>query len=199
MSNRGDFAGRIRNNWRQRANESTTFRTELRVIPRWMVRVLFVLYVLALAIVLYVSLAAPGALPQPLLGEPLALKLLAMFGIVTAVAIPVSAIVMLMGYIACDARRREMSPVLWVLVSIFVPYLIGMILYFIVREPLPFNCPRCGRTVNAQFNFCPGCQFNLCPNCPQCRHSIHSADRFCPNCGFALPSDASAPIDLPAV
>jgi hypothetical protein len=192
MSNQDDFLGRIRNNWRQRASQSTTFGAELRVIPRWLIRVLCALYVVALAIVFYVSLAEPGALPQPLLGEPVVLKLLGMFGIVTAVAIPASVFVMLMGYIGCDAKRRGMSPVLWVIVSLLVPYLIGAILYFVVREPLPFNCPQCGRAVNAHFNFCPGCQFNLRPNCPQCRRPIRPGDRFCPHCGFALQSDAPA-------
>lgn len=193
MANQDDFVGRIRNNWRQRASESTKFSAELRVIPRWLIRVLSALYVVALAIVLYISLASPGDLPQPLQGEPMAVKLLAMFGIVTAVAIPVSAFVLLMGYIGGDAKRRDMSPVLWVLVSILVPYLIGAILYFVVREPLPFNCPQCDRVVNAQFNFCPHCQFNLRPNCPQCRRAIRSGDSFCPHCGFALQSNAPAP------
>jgi RNA polymerase subunit RPABC4/transcription elongation factor Spt4 len=195
MSSQNDVVGRLKNNWRQRACESTTFRAELRVIPRWLIKVLFVLYVVALAIVFYAIFAAPGNFTRPVPGESMALNGLVMFGIVTAGAIAVSAFVMLIGYIGCDAKRRGMSPVLWVLVAILVPYLIGAILYFVVREPLPFNCPQCGRTVNAQFNFCPACQFNLRPNCPECRRAIHPDDRFCPHCGFTLPSDTPAPAD----
>jgi RNA polymerase subunit RPABC4/transcription elongation factor Spt4 len=199
MPNRDDFVGRIRNNWRQRARESTTFRAELRVVPRWLVWLMCALYVVALAVVFWISISMPKL---PVFGvevQPLALKLLAIFGIVTGIAIVVSAFVMLMGYIARDAKRRNMSPVLWVLVSLFVPYLIGVILYFVVREPLPFKCPQCGRAVNAQFNFCPACQFNLQPNCPQCRRAIHSGDRFCPHCGFALQSDSPAPTGVQVV
>jgi len=138
--------------------------------------------------VLWVSVYMPNL---PLFGitvEPLALELLAVFGAVTGLAICVSAFVMLLGYIGVDAKRRGMSPVLWVLVSLFVPYLIGIIVYLVLREPLAFECPRCGRLVNPQFNFCPSCQYNLRPNCPQCRREVRYGDRFCPHCGFGLES-----------
>ena len=55
-----------------------------------------------------------------------------------------------------------------------------------------FDCPRCGRVVSAQFNFCPTCQYNLRPNCPQCRRQIRPGDHFCPHCGFGLESGAPA-------
>ena len=193
MSSQDDFVGRIKNSWRQRASEQTTFKAELRVIPRWLRWLLGALYLTALAVVFWISVSMPGFPVFGIQGEPLALKLLAVFGIITALAAGASAFVMLFAYIACDARRRGMSPVLWVLVSLFVPYLIGVIVYFVVREPLPFNCPQCGRAVNAQFNFCPACQFNLRPNCPQCRGFVRPGDRFCPHCGFGLQSPAADP------
>jgi predicted membrane channel-forming protein YqfA (hemolysin III family) len=188
MSSQGDFVGRVRSNWRGRASESTTFRAELRVIPRWLVRVMFALYVIAAAAMTFSAIFAPIAAIR----QPLPLRLVTTLAMVTLVMAVLSAIVLFFGYIGGDARRRGMSPVVWVLVAMLVPYLIGAILYFVVREPLPFNCPQCGRTVNAHFNFCPGCQFNLRPNCPQCRHAIRAGDRFCPHCGFALQTDAPA-------
>lgn len=189
MSSQSNFAGRIQDNWRQRSGERTTFRAELRVIPRWMFRLMSALYVTAVAVVICLGLLAPHALPS-MSGAPPAVKVLVLLGMITAGAIVLSAFVFLLGYIGADAKRRGMSPVLWVLVSLLVPYLIGAILYFVVREPLPMNCPQCGRTVNAHFNFCPSCQFNLRPNCPQCRRAIRAGDRFCPHCGFALQADA---------
>ncbi|HXJ94135.1 MAG TPA: zinc ribbon domain-containing protein [Terriglobia bacterium] len=188
MSTGDQFLGRFKDNWRQRARERTTFREQLRIVPRWLVRLLCALYVAALVVVFWIGMAMPNFPLFGIEGEPLALKLLASFGIVTALAIVVTAWVMLLGYIGCDARRRGMSPTLWVLVSLFVPYLVGAILYFVVREPLPFECPSCGRLVNAQFNFCPSCQYNLRPNCPQCRREIRPGDHFCPHCGFGLES-----------
>jgi RNA polymerase subunit RPABC4/transcription elongation factor Spt4 len=194
MSGSDQFFGRIKDNWRQRANERPTFASEFSLIPKWLVGLLCALYVMALAIVFWMSVAMPNFPLFGIVGEPLALKLLAMFGIVTALAIVVSAFVLLLGYIGCDAKRRGMSPVLWVLVSLFVPYLVGAMLYFVLREPLPSECPRCGRLVSAQFNFCPSCQYNLRPNCPQCRRGVRSGDRFCPHCGFGLESGAPAAV-----
>jgi Double zinc ribbon len=190
MSNQGDFLGRIRDNWQQRAGERTTFRAELRVIPRWPIRLLLSLYFLALAVVAGVILYMPEGVPHDLTGKPVGVKLLALFGVVTGVAVVLTAVVLFYGYIWADAKRRGMSPLLWLLVSLLVPYLIGAILYFVVREPLPMDCPQCGRTITPHFNFCPACQFNLRPNCPQCRRGTHLGDRFCPQCGFALQANA---------
>jgi hypothetical protein len=192
MSNQGDFLGRLSDNWQQRAAEKTTFRAELRLIPQWLISVLVTLYAVAVAGVLGFSLIWPNELPDPLPTMPVVVRLLAMFGIVTGIAAGASVIVLFYGYVAADARRRGMSPVLWLLIALLVPYLIGAILYFIVREPLPLNCPQCGRAVNPHFNFCPGCQFNLRPNCPQCRRGIGPGARFCPHCGFNLQPDASS-------
>jgi RNA polymerase subunit RPABC4/transcription elongation factor Spt4 len=197
MSNQGDFLGRIRNNWQQRAGERTTFRGELRVIPRWPVRLLVSLYFLALAVVTVMALHAPHELPSDLIGKPAAVQLLVMFAVVTGVASAISIVVLFYGYIWADAKRRGMSPVLWLLVSLLIPYLIGTILYFVVREPLPLNCPQCGRAVNPHFNFCPGCQFNLRPNCPQCRRAVRAGDHFCPQCGASLQTEASVQAGAP--
>ena len=196
MSNQSNFVGRIRDNWRQRAGESTTFRAELRVIPRWLVWLMCALYGVALAVVVCLGIFAPEAL-HTFQGAPPARKVLVGLVIVTLTMVVLSAIVLFFGYIGADAKRRGMSPVLWVLVSLFVPYLIGAILYFVVREPLHLSCPQCGRSVNPHFNFCPGCQFNLRPNCPQCRRALRAGDRFCPHCGAALPADASTQAAAP--
>jgi len=192
MSGSDQFFGRIKDNWRQRAYERPTFASELRLIPQWLVFLVATLYALAVVIVAYVSRTVPDVMPQPLLGKPELLQLLAVFGIVTGITIPVAALIFMIAYINRDAKRRGMSPALWTIIAIFVPYLVGAILYFVVREPLPFDCPRCGRLVNAQFNFCPSCQFNLRPNCPQCRREIRSGDHFCPHCGFGLESAGPA-------
>ncbi|MEJ2010234.1 MAG: hypothetical protein P8Z30_19115 [Acidobacteriota bacterium] len=103
MTNQSNFAGRIQDNWRHRAGEHTTFRGELRVIPRRLMKVLFALYLAAVVVVVLASVFAPHSLPQPFVAEPLALRLLAMFGIVTGIAAGISAFVLFYAYIACDA------------------------------------------------------------------------------------------------
>ena len=199
MSSNDQFFGRIKDNWRQRAHEKPTFASEFRVVPQWLVSLVIGLYGLALAIMVYVTRAVPDALPQPLMSKPALLQLLAMFGIVTSMAIFMGAFILLIGYINRDAKRRGMSPTLWTVIAIFLPYLVGVILYFVMREPLPFECPRCGRLVNAQFNFCPACQCHLRPNCPNCRREIRTGDRFCPHCGMAIEAVAPAPVPGPPV
>jgi len=186
MSGSDQFFGRMKSNWRQRANERPTFASEFGLIPHWLVILLLALYGLALVLGAYAVQTSPEILPDPLIGKPHALQLLVMFGIETAAAIFLGSYILLIGYINRDAKRRGMSPALWTIIAIFVPYLVGAIIYFVLREPLPFECPRCGRLVNAQFNFCPSCQCNLRPNCPNCRREIRSGDRFCPHCGLTL-------------
>ncbi len=197
MSNQDNFAGRIQDNWRQRAVESTTFQAELRVIPRWLIWTLVAMYIAAVVAVVCLGIFAPEML-HTFQGAPPARKVLVGLVIVTLTMVLLSAIVLLYGYIGADAKRRGMSPVLWVLVALLVPYLIGVILYFVVREPLHLSCPQCGRTVNPHFNFCPGCQFNLRPACPQCRRAVRADDRFCPQCGFTLQPGAPAQDGSPA-
>jgi hypothetical protein len=100
-----------------------------------------------------------------------------------------SAAVVLMafiGYINRDAKRRGMSPVLWTFVAIFVPNLLGILLYFILRHSLLTVCPRCKSAVQAGFNFCPCCSQKLCPNCPQCQRLVSARDKYCPYCGTSL-------------
>src|SRR5258706_15926360 len=48
------------------------------------------------------------------------------------------------GYVYGDARRRGMRHVMWMLLAILVPNGIGIILYFILRDPMPVYCSRCG-------------------------------------------------------
>ena len=82
-----------------------------------------------------------------------------------------------------DAKRRGMNSTLWtVLVLILLPayFVTGFIIYFLLREPLPYKCSRCNAVVSARFNYCPECKFNLRPSCPSCRREVRLGDRYCP-------------------
>lgn len=162
------------------ARESFRFSDEVRLIPRWLVYVVATLFVIAqVAVQLIHVFGGPSGLPPR--WAPLAL-----FGFVTAGAIPVACLIFLFAYINVDARRRGMSPWFWTLVAICVPYLIGVIIYFVLREPLAFSCPQCGARVTARFNYCPNCSCHLRPTCPQCKHEVGDADRYCPFCAQPL-------------
>ena len=94
------------------------------------------------------------------------------------------------GYINRDAKRRGMSPVLWTFVAILVPNLLGILLYFVLRQPLLIVCPQCGSAVQEGFNFCPRCSHKLSPSCPQCQRIVGVGDLYCPYCGTSLCSQA---------
>ena len=97
-----------------------------------------------------------------------------------------SVYILLVGYIAADSRRRGMRPVLWVLLSLFVPNMIGIILYFILRSPLLLACPKCGVSSSASFAFCPSCGAMVSDACPSCRTAVEPGWAHCPKCGSGL-------------
>ncbi len=94
--------------------------------------------------------------------------------------------VLLIGYVNGDARRRGMRHVLWTLLAIFIPNAIGIILYFILRDPPMRHCPKCGATVRDGFAFCPACGTAQAQTCPACRHAVEPGWSHCPSCGQGL-------------
>lgn len=105
-----------------------------------------------------------------------------------SIMLTASTFILLIGYIAGDARRRGMRPVLWVLLAIFIPNAIGIILYFILREPLLQHCPKCGAGSKSSFTFCSVCGEALSRTCPGCRNAIQPGWSHCAQCGVALPA-----------
>jgi hypothetical protein len=103
--------------------------------------------------------------------------------------------VLLVGYVFADAKRRGMNHVLWTLLALFIPNAIGIILYFILREPMPVPCPSCGAKAKKGHAFCAGCGTAVRVACPQCRQPVEPGWRNCARCGAVLagrPEDASA-------
>lgn len=98
------------------------------------------------------------------------------------------AFVALIGYVYGDAKRRQMRYVMWTLLAIFIPDAIGIILYFILRDPLPKPCPGCGNLAKPGFAFCPRCGASVQPTCPNCGKGVDATWANCPHCGQRLPS-----------
>jgi hypothetical protein len=178
----------------RRKRENLRFWSEFKLVPRWLVWTMVVLWLTAQAIaqlVLFDMLAngqgdeiyAPGLKNQPVLAS------LGLVGIVTGVALVMAIIVFMIGYVNQDAKRRGMSSGLWTfLVIVLLPssLVIGFVIYFLMREPLPYQCPQCGTQVGARFNFCPNCKCNLHPLCPNCKREVAEADKYCAYCGQDL-------------
>jgi len=177
----------------RRKRERTRFRDELRVIPKWVVWTCIVIYVLALIIGITVNLhgfAVHGDIfPDESLRDSPVLSCLGLAGVITLVVGAFSVVFLMLGYVYRDAKRRGMNAPLWTLLVLILSggyFLIGLIIYLLVREPLPYTCPQCSATVNARFNFCPNCKYNLHPACPQCQREVADSDKFCPYCATEL-------------
>jgi len=179
----------------RRRRERTRFRDELRIIPKWLVWTCIALYMLALVVGLSVNLHNFGThdpiFPDESLRNLPVLSCLALAGAITAGAFIFSIFLFILGYVYRDAKRRDMNPVLWTLLVLILSagyVFIGLIIYLLVREPLPFTCPQCAATVSARFNFCPNCKYNLHPACPHCQREVADTDKFCPYCAAELAS-----------
>jgi len=151
-----------------------SFWASVRIIPKpaWLVAgLLTVLIVLPL-------LLGPMRYDDEIRGWPL----IGRVGLIAVVPIVVIAYSMLVGFIYADAKRRRMRHVMWAWLAL-VPYFVGVILYFILRDPLPASCPQCGTDVPQAFAFCPGCGASVHPVCPQCGKSLQREWMNCPHCG----------------
>jgi len=156
------------------------FTEHLGVIPRAAKLAALIISLGFTAFVLYMCFyPPPGSKPLPAAGM--------VFLPILAFAIPF-AIIMLVGYVYGDARRRGMRYVMWTLFAIFVPNAIGIILYFILRDPLPSTCSRCSASVSSKFTFCPSCGTPAKPVCPQCGKQVEIGWSNCGHCGAKLPA-----------
>jgi hypothetical protein len=167
------------------------FTKETRVIPKaaWIVAWLAYLCI-TVPVFFFVAPTDPEVGKWPRWGQAL---------LVYGAFLFVVALVALIGYIYGDAKRRQMRYVLWTLLATLVPYGIGMILYFILRDPLPRSCPRCGHVEKAQFPFCPQCATLLQATCPKCEKPVEPTWANCAYCGYHLPEPATRDTQNPSV
>jgi hypothetical protein len=110
---------------------------------------------------------------------------------VVCVPLPVAVIALLVGYVNADARRRGMRYILWTLLAVLVPNAIGIVLYFVLRDPIKRPCPQCGTPVGPGFAFCPKCGAGLGLACPVCRSPVEPGWSHCVKCGANLRATAS--------
>lgn len=162
----------------------SSFSARLKIIPRaaWIT-----------GGILSVALTLPLAIgPLRFDSEMRAWPAIAKAGILIAPPILILAYSLLVGFIYADAKRRRMRHVMWAWLAL-VPYFVGVILYFILRDPLPTPCPKCGMEVPREFGFCPGCGASIHPKCKQCGKAMERGWSNCPQCGAAVsPSSATA-------
>jgi hypothetical protein len=153
---------------------------EFRLIPRWSVALAVVFFV-GVQYVVHVYLADQRHETSPA-GFRIFMSL--MWGTVIAM------FTLMVGYITRDAKRRAMNVPMWTVLVIGMQG-IGLVVYFLLRQPVMSHCPQCSTTLSSGFNFCPQCQFQLHPMCASCNRSVRLTDTYCGFCGHLLvsPSD----------
>lgn len=175
-------------NFMQLKNEPQTgLASEIKIVPLWAWALAATVFISAqwfFNVALVGHHDAPPAWARALLG--------------LVAGIGAGCLLLLIGYINRDAKRRGMSPTLWTLVAIFIPNGLGGLLYFILRQPLSNLCPQCGNAVQTGFNFCPRCSCKLSPSCPQCQRLVGANDTYCPYCGTSMSGPAPAQSGSPA-
>ncbi len=149
------------------------FRGELAIIPP----VAWGIAVLAFAIV---QICLLGLLPHYEKDIPPmpALVLISICG-----GIVLGIIVLMIGYVNADSKRRGMNSLLWTLLVIFIPKALGFLTYFLLRKPLLMPCPNCSTAVGSDFRYCPKCGYAVTPTCSNCNRSISRDYVCCPYCG----------------
>jgi Double zinc ribbon len=153
------------------------FRDELKIIPATAVVIAGLTYV-GMALLLSIPLRHdPDLMAWPGWGKVL---------LVIAVGLPLFVYVLLVGYVNGDARRRGMRYVLWTFLAALIPNAIGIILYFVLRDPICPPCPACGEIVRGRYAFCPKCGAPLAKACLQCRAAVEPGWSHCAHCGAKL-------------
>ena len=154
---------------------------EMRIVPRvaWVIALLA--YLGLVVVTIYATGHDPKMQTWPSWG------IAAFRGLMPLVLIPYVALI---GYVNADSRRRGMRSVMWTLLAIFIPNALGIILYFVLREPMMTPCPHCATLVKPGFAFCPACGTAVGKACPQCKKAVEPAWSHCAACGTRLGNHA---------
>lgn len=157
----------------------STFKSELKIIPpvAWVVAGVFLLFWFAVAAPLILGTVTP----KP--GEP---PVWVLAGLLTFAGAVLGLWALMVFYVNADAKRRQMSRLLWTLLVIFIPNAIGFIIYFLLRKPIARPCPKCKTPLQPEFLFCPACGQELAAKCPGCNHAVESGWLACAFCGAKL-------------
>lgn len=90
-------------------------------------------------------------------------------------------------YVYRDAKRRGMNALVWTLIALFAPSLIGFIIYLLVRNSYSdLECPCCQTTIKDEYVLCPKCGAKLRPFCPNCSAPVEPDWKVCPRCASPL-------------
>ena len=97
--------------------------------------------------------------------------------------IVVGIIVALGAFVYRDAPKHGMARWPWILIVCFVPNLMGLIVYLIVRSNnKKTKCINCGKEIEGDFTICPYCKHDMSLKCNHCGKKVSSEWTVCPYC-----------------
>lgn len=108
------------------------------------------------------------------------------YSALTVVLIFIVMIIFIGSYVYYDAKKRGMAAIMWTIISVFIPYFIGFLIYIIARGENKKRCPVCGKSVDYQYKVCPFCGTELKHKCPYCGKDISPDWNVCPYCSNKL-------------
>ncbi len=161
------------------------FRSEVAIIPT-------VAWIIAVVAFIIMQICLLGLVPQYVRHSEIPpmpfLVLISLGG-----GILLAVIILMIGYVNADSKRRGMNSLLWTLLVIFIPKALGFLAYFLLRKPLLAPCPKCQWPVGSDFTYCPKCGYVLAPACANCGRPIQRDYMCCPFCGkpVAVPASSS--------
>jgi RNA polymerase subunit RPABC4/transcription elongation factor Spt4 len=87
-----------------------------------------------------------------------------------------------------DAHIYGLPPLKWALIAVFVPNLIGLVLYLVARSKVEKElcCSNCKKPVEKDFNLCPHCSCVFENTCQVCKKALKSEFEICPYCGSQI-------------
>lgn len=88
-----------------------------------------------------------------------------------------------------DAQKRGMDCWMWMCIVAFVPNLIGLIIYLVVRNKTNEGnrkCINCDAQISDKFKICPYCGTDQSMHCPQCGKQTSPDWNTCPYCSNKL-------------
>ncbi|WP_425449360.1 zinc ribbon domain-containing protein [Dethiothermospora halolimnae] len=98
--------------------------------------------------------------------------------------LPIGLIIGIASFINRDAPKYGMDKWKWMTIGTYVPNLLGLIIYLVVRSNRRKEkvCVNCGETVDKTFGICPYCGQKLDKSCDNCGKAVKEEWKVCPYC-----------------
>ncbi len=100
------------------------------------------------------------------------------FALLVVLYVPTVAI-----FVYRDAARLGLNPWLWATIAAFIPGMVGLVIYLIIRTEAKIVCINCGKNIREDYKICPFCGQNQKLLCRKCNEPVAADWKVCPRCG----------------